>query len=819
MNLIMDEDMKVSKPKFRKKAIFFSKLTKGIFGRALFLILVIISSFGLQGISLPQNQITIRVGAYENAPKIYTNSDGDLVGFWPELIEYIAQQENWRIVWVHGTWEEGLNRLAANEIDIMPDVGWTTDRSERFAFSNETVLTSWSRVYVPRESTVETIVDLEGKKIAGLTGSINFDGPDGIIELTSKLGLHCDFIAMSSYEDVFKSLENNEVDAGVVNKDFGELNEKNYKVSRTPIIIQPASLRFAFTKDAELTPFLMNTIDPFLVSLKNDPNSIYYQSLDKYFGENAEKTFIEIIPGWVNNLFIYGGGIVLLLGIVIFVSRRQVRRRTIELYKSEERLRILLENNPDQIFRLDEDGVVLDYHSSSKKPGFLTDDEIIGKNVRDVFAYDLSKILLEKAAEAIQSGLIKVFEHSIQNKQENRDLEGRVIPNKKNEVIVLIRDITSRKEVERELRESEERYQTLANISPVGIFRTDLDGYTTYVNPAWCQISGLSEKDALGVGWLKAVHPDDQEQLKINWRASFHQQAPSFEDYRFVHPDGSTTWVIGQAVPELNSENKVVGFIGTITDITERKKNEELKAAVEKAESADKLKSAFLATMSHELRTPLNSIIGFTGILLQKLVGSLNPEQEKQLKMVQGSANHLLELINDVLDISKIEADQIDIFPELFDIGTAVRKSVEKINPMAEKKGLIVTTVINPEMIMIYSDRRRVEQILINLLNNAVKFSEHGNIRIHCTIEDENVMIQVIDNGIGIKREDIKNLFKPFQQIQTGISRQYEGTGLGLSICKRLVELLGGKIWVESEWGSGSTFSFKLPLKWEIHEK
>ena len=268
-----------------------------------------------------------------------------------------------------------------------------------------------------------------------------------------------------------------------LNKDFGELNEKIYKVDRTPIIIQPSSLRFAFTKNAKLTPFFINTIDPYMVSLKDDPNSIYYRSLDKYFGENVQKTFIEIIPGWVNNLFIYGGGIVLFLGVVIYVSRRQVRRRTIELHKSEERLRILLENNPDQIFRLNKNGVVLDNHSSSKNTGFLTEDEIIGKNVRDVFSYDLSKIFLEKTAEAIQSGQIAVFEYSIHSQRENRDFEARVIPNKNKEVIVLIRDITSLKEVERELRESEERYQTLANISPVGIFRTDPEGYTTYVNP------------------------------------------------------------------------------------------------------------------------------------------------------------------------------------------------------------------------------------------------------------------------------------------------------------------------------------------------
>ena len=200
---------------------------------------------------------------------------------------------------------------------------------------------------------------------------------------------------------------------------------------------------------------------------------------------------------------------------MIYVSRRQVRRRTIELHKSEERLRILLENNPDQIFRLDKNGVILDYHSSSKNTGFLTEDEIIGKNVRDVFSYDLSKILLEKAAEAIQSGQIKVFEYSIHTQRENRDFEARVIPNRNKEVIVLIRNITSLKEAERELRESEERYQTLANISPVGIFRTDPEGYTTYVNPTWCQISGLSEDDAMGVGWLNAVHPEDKDRLKI----------------------------------------------------------------------------------------------------------------------------------------------------------------------------------------------------------------------------------------------------------------------------------------------------------------
>jgi len=246
-----------------------------------------------------------------------------------------------------------------------------------------------------------------------------------------------------------------------------------------------------------------------------------------------------------------------------------------------------------------------------------------------------------------------------------------------------------------------------------------------------------------------------------------------------------------------------------------RQLNEDLKAAVKKAESADRLKSAFLATMSHELRTPLNSIIGFTGILLQKLVGPLSEEQEKQLKMVQGSARHLLELINDVLDISKIEADQIMLVSEDFDICESIQHSVEKVKPMAEKKGLQLETDLQPGAVTITSDRRRVEQVLINLLNNAVKFTESGSVLVESRVLDGRVRVAVIDSGIGIKDEDLQTLFKPFRQVDTGITRQYEGTGLGLSICKRLIDLLGGSIAVSSEPGIGSSFAFDLPLSRE----
>jgi signal transduction histidine kinase len=296
--------------------------------------------------------------------------------------------------------------------------------------------------------------------------------------------------------------------------------------------------------------------------------------------------------------------------------------------------------------------------------------------------------------------------------------------------------------------------------------------------------------------------------------------------------NGEHVWIAWTNKVVLDQQGEVAEILSIGVDITARKRIEEelretqgslehrvaqrtaeLALAKDRAEAADRTKSAFLATMSHELRTPLNSIIGFTGLLLQGLAGPLNVEQAKQLRMVKESGRHLLALINDVLDISKIEAGQIEIASAPFDLRESIEKVVQSVAPLAENKHLALITEISPDVGSITSDRRRVEQILLNLLSNAIKFTERGQIRLASETAARSVRISVSDTGIGIKPEDLGKLFQPFRQLDTGLTRQHEGTGLGLAICRRLVERLGGTIAVESEVGKGSTFSFTLPLR------
>ncbi len=382
----------------------------------------------------------------------------------------------------------------------------------------------------------------------------------------------------------------------------------------------------------------------------------------------------------------------------------------------------------------------------------------------------------------------------------------------------LSREVAERKRAEMAIMESEERLKLALRGGDLGFWDVNLQTGETVVNKRWSEMLGYlqDEVERTRETWANSIHPDDRERILKLGHDYREGRKPDYDaEYRAVTKQGNIVWQATKgAVVSRDEHGNPLRMVGTVMDITERKIMEtELFKAKEAAEEADQLKSAFLAAMSHELRTPLNSIIGFTGIMLQGLVGDLNAEQKKQLGMVKDSSQHLLSLINDVLDISKIEAGQLEVDLRPFHMRELIEKVIQTLIPMAEKKGLKLTADIGPEVNEIISDRRRVEQVLLNLINNALKFTEKGKVRVECRVENYWLVTLVADTGIGIQSEDRGKLFKPFQQIETGVTRRYEGTGLGLSICKKVTELLGGEIHVESAWEAGSTFTFTLPLE------
>jgi PAS domain S-box-containing protein len=400
-------------------------------------------------------------------------------------------------------------------------------------------------------------------------------------------------------------------------------------------------------------------------------------------------------------------------------------------------------------------------------------------------------------------------------------------------------DITKRKEAEAALREVEERLQVVVENLREGLIVADPDGNFLHWNPAALRILGFDDAEEGRrqqqefYRYFEIATLEDAPLAADEWPLARVRRGDTLENYEVRVRRRDSNWErllsYSGALVEYADGHRLA-FL-TLSDITERKRAElllreaneqleqkveartsELRTALVRAEAADRLKSAFLATMSHELRTPLNSIIGFTGIVLQELAGPLTSEQSKQLGMVRGSARHLLALINDVLDLSKIEAGQLEIRNEPFELPEAIERVVASVRPMAEKKGLELRVETDPALHVMVSDQRRVEQILLNLLNNAIKFTNTGTVTLDVDASGSSVRLRVTDTGIGIKAADLDQLFQPFRQIDTGLSRQHEGTGLGLSICRRLCELLGGSIDATSTWTQGSVFTVVLPL-------
>jgi len=407
----------------------------------------------------------------------------------------------------------------------------------------------------------------------------------------------------------------------------------------------------------------------------------------------------------------------------------------------------------------------------------------------------------------------------------------------------LMNEITGRKQAEEALRESEGKLRLMFESVAEGITVSDLEGNIVQVNQAALRMHGYDKKEELiDRSALEFIAKKDHARAMENLKKTLEDGYSGTIEYTFLRRDGGEFPAELSASVLRDASGNPTGFVAITEDIIERKrmddelqqKNEQLDAQNEELQSlnkelltqqqeliektteveeANQLKSEFLANMSHELRTPLNVIIGFSELLSDEVPGKINKEQRQCLSDIMGSSQHLLNLINEVLDLSKIESGRIRLRLADIDLTEVAESLARTMMPILAPRKQSLDIEIEEGLPPVHADKAKVRQVLLNLLSNSTKFTpDGGKLKIEAVREDNRCQVSVIDNGIGIKKEDQERIFEPFSQLNNPLIQKKEGAGLGLMIAKQIVEKHGGQIWVESEYRKGSRFTFTLPL-------
>lgn len=614
------------------------------------------------------------------------------------------------------------------------------------------------------------------------------------------------------------------------------------------------------------------------------------------------------------------------------VLQHEDMTQQVETAEMKNRMAAIVESSDDAIVGKDLNDIITSWNKSAQELFGYSGKEAIGRHINIIVPKELQK-QEEGLIGKIRQGIpIDHFETERVKKNGKRitvsltvspikDSTGKIIGASK-----IARDITQQKQAEESLRESEEVFRALTSLAPVGIFMTDEDGNCLFVNKKWCDMAGMTMKQALGEGWGNALHPDDRKRIFSEWYAAAKSIKPFKLEYRFMTPKEKVSWVVGNAIALRDENNQITGYMGTVTDITERKKAEDavreseerlrialnagkigvwdwdlkqqtltwtenvykihgvspkhfsvnfesfinlihpqdrgqvLKAVEESVQGTapfmvefriitpkgdtrwiytsarlmrnargeaermlgatiditdrkelEQEKSDFMSMASHELKTPLTSIQIFVNLLESHL-----PEDSKEkvgyyLYRITEQMHRLADLINDLLDVSRIETGKLRLNKEKFSIDELLFDTIESIKPTARDQTIVFKDRIKAE---VYADRYRLYQVIINLLTNAIKYSPKGKqIIVSVKKNRKEVIVSIKDFGIGIKADKQEKIFEKLYQVSDPKEKTYPGLGLGLYISKEIIDRHKGKIWVESEGrDKGSTFFFTLPV-------
>jgi PAS domain S-box-containing protein len=500
---------------------------------------------------------------------------------------------------------------------------------------------------------------------------------------------------------------------------------------------------------------------------------------------------------------------------------RQVFR---ELSRSEAWMRALLTTTVDGVITVDRDGRIEEFNASAEQIFGWSRAEILGQNVG---------LLIPGQSDSGSPGLLGFLRSAgsddgpkgseVMAKRRDGSLVpvryalGHAAMDGRDLFVAFVTDISERRAMEQALRASEQQFRSLIGNIPGISYRSLLGGDhpMLFISDAVARITGFPAADFLGQpprrSFAALIHAADRVRVVQAVAESLRAERPYLVEYRLLHADGGVRWLWENGTGVRNEAGEVTWLDGVILDISERRQMEEaLRAAKESAEQAAAARATFVANMSHEIRTPMNSILGFTDVLLD---GELAPDQRRHLDTVRSAGRALLRLLNEILDTAKLEKGAVELELNDFNMLSLIDELSSTLGANARAKGLSVDIQYDPALpTNLRGDELRIRQVLTNLLDNAIKFTAAGNVTLRAEARGDQLHFEVRDTGIGIEPDRLQAIFDPFTQADASMTRRFGGTGLGTTISKQLVELMGGKIWVESTPGQGAAFRVLLPL-------
>jgi PAS domain S-box-containing protein len=539
------------------------------------------------------------------------------------------------------------------------------------------------------------------------------------------------------------------------------------------------------------------------------------------FVTNTETDSLMLIGSYI--------GILAVTNMLLAAAAAERRAAERAVSESEKRFRAVVEDQTDLICRFKPDGLLTFVNEAFCRFHGKRAEELLGTNFFQTLSEEDAAIPLSYINSLPPDEPVVSFDHRLHGPDKvevwHQYRVRRLFQEKggTREFQAVIQDITQRKRSEEALRASEEKYRSLIDHIPDVVWTADANRDLIYISGNVAKVLGYGFEELLDLGrqfWMDRIHPEDAARVGQAYQKLFSDGKKFDVEYRVCRKDGEWIWLHNRALVTRPSGG-IMCADGIFKDITQRRQAEAaIQQTKDAAEAANLAKSQFLANMSHELRTPLNAIIGFSEILSDRTFGDLNDRQLKYSNNILNSGRHLLQLINDILDLAKVEAGRVELMRNTFSVAKVLPEVQTIVKTLANKKNISLEFELVPDLPALFADEAKFKQVMYNLLSNAIKFTpDGGKVFVTASIHNANgsgsfLQIAVADTGIGIKKNDQERVFNEFEQVDSSYGRQQQGTGLGLALTKRLIEMHGGRIWVESEGveGKGSTFTFLIPI-------